>query len=598
MPPPPSTSPDPENLSDDDGGRAESVHDQTPSQPPPLTRGGLIHSYQNYNPKEFPSPTAPPPDVNSAAFEHMLAYGSMRDFTDEELANAIRIDPSMFPGLGPSIESIVAMLRERKRKILETYDLDPTQKVADEEYRRHVSEAQPSAKDRDSFIRATNQEQISDLERLWYRQKDEQSEFARSLMRITTALANKYQIDAMTDAYDFTGREELSVEDALEVKQELELIDALLEQLKNAAENAQLAIIDMEQLAEFAEPGQMEELNKIQEQIENYLRDAAREQGLEKSKEGYSMTPKALRLFQNSILSRIFSQLAASRSGRHSGPIVGEGAVELQRTKDYQFGDSATNIDVPTTVANAAGRFATRSGPRRVGMEDLSIHLTKNNPKCATMVLMDMSGSMRYDGQYINCKRMALGLDGLIRREYPGDFLGFVEMFTFGKQCTIGEVPALMPKQVTIHQPVVRLKADMSNPNVTRIQVPQHFTNIQHSLFLARQVLRAQDTPNRQVMLITDGLPTAHFEDKELFMLYPPDPRTEEATMREAKLCQREQITINIFLLPSWSQSSEDVKFAHRLAQTTGGRVFFTGGKDLDRFVLWDYVSNRRAIIG
>jgi uncharacterized protein with von Willebrand factor type A (vWA) domain len=231
-------------------------------------------------------------------------------------------------------------------------------------------------------------------------------------------------------------------------------------------------------------------------------------------------------------------------------------------------------------------------------MDDLSIHLTKNNPRCASMVLMDMSGSMRYGGQYIQCKRMALALDGLIRSEYPGDFLGFVEMYTFAKRRTVGELPAMMPKMVTIHKPVVRLKADMSNPDISEMQVPQHFTNIQHALSTARQVLRAQDTPNRQVMLITDGLPTAHFEGKDLYLLYPADPRTEEATMREAMLCARDQITINIFLLPSWSQSSEDIAFAHRMAEATKGRVFFTGGKDLDRFVLWDYVKQRRAIIG
>ena len=98
-------------------------------------------------------------------------------------------------------------------------------------------------------------------------------------------------------------------------------------------------------------------------------------------------------------------------------------------------------------------------------------------------------------------------------------------------------------------------------------------------------------------MLITDGLPTAHFEGEKLYMLYPPDPKTEEATMREAMKCQREGITINIFLIPSWSQSREDIQFAQRLAQTTSGRVFFTSGDNLDRFVLWDYVQNRREII-
>ena len=210
---------------------------------------------------------------------------------------------------------------------------------------------------------------------------------------------------------------------------------------------------------------------------------------------------------------------------------------------------------------------------------------------------MDMSGSMRYDGQYVNVKRMALALQGLIQSEYPGDFLRFIEMYTFAKLCAPGEIIDLMPKPVTIHDPWVRLKADMSDGDISEQQIHPHFTNIQHSLQLARQNLVNCDTPNRQIVLITDGLPTAHFEDEWLYMLYPPDAKTEEATMREAALCQREGITINIFLIPSWSQSEEDVRFAHRMAQMTKGRVFFTAGKDLDRFVLWDYVQNRRDII-
>jgi len=128
--------------------------------------------------------------------------------------------------------------------------------------------------------------------------------------------------------------------------------------------------------------------------------------------------------------------------------------------------------------------------------------------------------------------------------------------------------------------------------------VHPHFTNIQHSLQMARRQLATQDTPNRQVILITDGLPTAHFEGSDLFMLYPPDPRTEAATMREAHLCQREGITINMFLVPSWSQSQEDIQFAHRLAEATKGRVFFTAGGDLDRYVVWDYVAQKREVLG
>jgi uncharacterized protein with von Willebrand factor type A (vWA) domain len=137
----------------------------------------------------------------------------------------------------------------------------------------------------------------------------------------------------------------------------------------------------------------------------------------------------------------------------------------------------------------------------------------------------------------------------------------------------------------------------MSDPNLSEAQVPPHFTNIQHGLALARKFLATQDTPNRQVMLITDGLPTAHFEGSVLYLLYPPDPRTEEATLREANLCKREGITINIFLLSAWNQTTEDVRFAHVLAESTAGRVFFVAGRELDRYVVWDYVSRRKQII-
>jgi uncharacterized protein with von Willebrand factor type A (vWA) domain len=229
--------------------------------------------------------------------------------------------------------------------------------------------------------------------------------------------------------------------------------------------------------------------------------------------------------------------------------------------------------------------------------EDIEIHRTRNYPKAATTVLLDMSGSMRYNAMYANVKRMGLALDGLIRSEYPGDFLQFIEMFTFAKARHISEVPNLMPKPVTIYDPWVRLKADMSDPNITEMQLPPHFTNIQHAMQLGRRYLSTQDTPNRQMVIITDGLPTAHFEGSMLYMLYPPDPRTEEATLREAQLCAKEGITINIFLLQSWNQSEEDVRFAYRVAESTKGRVIFTAGQDLDRFVVWDYIKMRKSIV-
>lgn len=565
---------------------------------------GLIHTYQRYDPKHFPSPTAPPPDLASAGFEHMLRYGSMRRLSPEELARAVKLDISQIGGLGPSLDSLIAMLEERKRRILTTYRTDGVVDAARAGFKQAAEEARPPKELRDRYHKAIRNEQIIDLERLWYDSGAENGPMATSLLDVIQRLGDKYQVDELAGKYSFTGRDDMSIPKALETKEELEAIDRLLEQLREAMKNAQLAVIDMEELARFAEASDIENLNQMAQQIGDYLREQAELQGLEETAEGYRLTPQAFKIFQGKLLQEIFDSLQAARSGRHSGPIFGDGAVELPTTKPYEFGDSPANMDIPQTFTNALirtlGADAGTPGSPRISLTpaDIEIHRTRNNPKCATAVLMDMSGSMRYDGQYINAKRMALALDGLIRREYPGDFLSFIEVYTFAKPRHISEVPGLMPKPVTLHQSVVRLKADMSSPDISEYQIPPHFTNLQHALQLARQQLAVQDTPNRQIVLLTDGLPTAHFEGPELFLLYPPDPRTEEATMREALLCKRDGITINIFLLPNWSQTSEDISFAHRLAENTGGRVFFTAGRDVDRFVLWDYVNHRRKIIG
>ncbi|MCA9036966.1 MAG: VWA domain-containing protein [Planctomycetaceae bacterium] len=559
-------------------------------------RGGVIHSYQQYDPGQYPSPTQPAPDLVSPAFEHMLAYGSMREFSEEELANAIRLDPGQFAGLGPSLDALIAMLKERREKILATWETDSVQKKADKQFSRIAQNARPGSKLAKSYWQAVKDEQIYQLEAIWYRAERSDSKFASQVLSVMESLGEKYQIDYLASNWEFKGRKGLSIPEALEILDELKKIEELLKQLEDAKENAQLAVIDLEDLGEFADPEAIANISKYQEMIQQYLKEIMEGQGLSQQKGQIQLAPKAYKLFQGKLLDRIFSGLQASRTGRHQGPIEGDGAVELQRTRPYEFGDSVTSMDIPSTMINAMLRQG-KERPLRLHSDDIEIHRTRNTPRCATMVLMDMSGSMRYDGQYVNVKRMALALNGLITSEYPGDFLRFVEVATFAKLVPQGELLSLMPKIPTITNPVVRLRADMSREEMSEIHIPPHFTNIQHALQMARQSLATQDTPNRQIVLITDGLPTAHFEGSQLYMLYPPDPQTEIATMREGQLCRKEGITINMFLLPSWSQSHEDVQFAHRLAESTGGRVFFTAGRDLDRYVVWDYVNQRREII-
>ncbi len=564
---------------------------------PERHRGGVIHTYQKYDPEEFPSPTQPPPDIVSPVFEHMLQFGSMREFTEEELANAIRLDPGQFAGLGPSLDALIAMLQERKRKILDTWETDSVTKLSRREFQQSANEARPSGKLESAYARAIREEQIYQLENLWYRAEKTDPRFASDLLGVMETLGRKYQIDHLAAQYEFRGRKPLTIPQALEILAELRRIDELLRQLEEARQNAQLAVIDLEELSEFADPQAVADLNRFQEQIQKYLRDLMEGQGLAEQAGRIRLSPRAYQIFQGKLLQRIFSHLKASRTGRHQGPVEGEGAVEIQRTKSYEFGDSVGQMDIPATLINAMLRQGSQR-PLRLRQSDIEIHRTRNNPRCATVVLMDMSGSMRYDGQYVNVKRMALALNGLITSEFPGDFLRFIEIHTFAKLVPQGELISLLPKIPTVTSPVVRLRADMSRDDISEMHIPPHFTNIQHGLKLARQLLATQDTPNRQIILITDGLPTAHFEGSQLYLLYPPDPLTEEATMKEGRCCARDGITINLFLLPSWSQSHEDVQFAHRLAEGTGGRVFFTAGRDLDRYVVWDYVSHRREIIG
>jgi uncharacterized protein with von Willebrand factor type A (vWA) domain len=559
--------------------------------------GGVIHVYQKYDPVNLPGPTQPPPDLVSPAFEHLLEYGDLRELSEEELARMVKLDPSQIANLGPSLAHLKKLLEERKRKILATYETTAVQAEAKKRFTDKADALTPPGKLAKRYKDAVREEQLYDLENLFYQADGDQSKFARGLVQLVQALGDKYQVDELAGKYAFTGRQRLGIPEALQVKQELEEIDKLLKQLEEAEKTAQIGVIDLGELSKFVEEADIEGLRQLQQQIDEYVREVAKQQGIEgDARKGFQMTPKAYRLFQSKVLTRIFSDLQASRTGRHPDAVEGDGATESPLTKPYEFGDSVAHMDIPGSFTNALLR-AGPGLPVRLTPDDIVVHKTRNTPKAASVVLLDMSGSMRYDGLYINVKRMGLALDGLIRSEYPGDYLQFIEMYTFAKPRPVAEVATLMPKIPTLHSPVVRLSADMSDPKYTEYDIPWHFTNIQHGLQTARKLLANQPTPNRQVMLITDGLPTAHFEGSKLFLLYPPDPRTENATLREARLCAREGITINIFLLSNWNQSREDIRFAYKMAESTKGRVIFAAGRELDRYVVWDYISRRKTIV-
>src|SRR5262249_41904947 len=152
----------------------------------------------------------------------------------EEMARAVRIDPSQIKGLGPSLEALMEILRERKRKILETYETARVENEARQSFLNQAQGMQPPKLLAKRFERAVREEQLRDLEQLWYAAGRESDRFARQLLHLVERLGEKYQVDELAAKYEFTGRTPLTVPEALQVKEELEMIDRLLNQMEEA----------------------------------------------------------------------------------------------------------------------------------------------------------------------------------------------------------------------------------------------------------------------------------------------------------------------------------------------------------------------------
>ncbi|MFM8413877.1 MAG: hypothetical protein ACKOCX_04045, partial [Planctomycetota bacterium] len=234
------------------------------------TLGGIVHTYQRYDPVAVPPPRPPETDLVSAAMEHVLEFGDLDELelTPEQLADAIVLDPEQIKGLGPSLDSLKRKLEEIRRKILERYEAESVRKRARQEFRQAAARVRPPERHREAFERAVREEQLKRLERLWYAQEDDQGRFAADLVKLSDRLGTIYQLDELATKWTFTGREKLGVEEALEVKAKLEEIERLLKQLEEARKNARVVLIDMEALAQYAESAELEELDRIRRQVE------------------------------------------------------------------------------------------------------------------------------------------------------------------------------------------------------------------------------------------------------------------------------------------------------------------------------------------
>lgn len=312
---------------------------------------------------------------------------------------------------------------------------------------------------------------------------------------------------------------------------------------------------------------------------------------VEKDEEGrYYVTPKGIRRVETKALEELFQIARKDKLGKHDTEFRGAGQTLHEESKPYEFGDPVSNLNMHETLKNALYRQGGGS-PIHVTEEDLVVYDTEYQTSCATVVLLDMSGSMTRYGKFGQAKKVALALQSLLRSRYQGDFLQVVGFYTYASPLSERQLLSAAPKPVSIYDSRVRLRINLDRP--PRF-VPEHFTNIHAGLQFARRILRKHPSPNKQIIIVTDGEPTAHIEGREIVMIYPPAEQTARLTLAEAKRCADEGLTISSFALIEDYFYLGLVNFVERLAQVTRGVAAFCNSDDLGNMVLESFVGGRK----
>jgi uncharacterized protein with von Willebrand factor type A (vWA) domain len=323
---------------------------------------------------------------------------------------------------------------------------------------------------------------------------------------------------------------------------------------------------------------------------------------VEKDRDGrFLVTPKGIRRVENKALEELFNVTRKDKLGKHDTEFRGAGQTVHEESKPYEFGDPVSNLNLHETLKNALYREG--SVPDAVSVRDAGaarIHVTEDDfvvydtefqTSCATVVLLDMSGSMLRYGKFSGAKKVAMALQSLVRGRYQGDFLQVVGFYTYASPLSERELLYSAPKPVSIYDPRVNLRINLDQP--PRF-VPEHFTNIHAGLQFARRILRKQPAANKQIITVTDGEPTAHVEGRELVLIYPPAERTANITLAEAKRCAAEGIHLSSFALIEDYFYLGLVNFVQQMAQVAGGVAAYCNADDLGNMVIESFVGGWR----
>ena len=268
-------------------------------------------------------------------------------------------------------------------------------------------------------------------------------------------------------------------------------------------------------------------------------------------------------------LGEIYARLRHQSLGSHAVPEEGRFGERLEQTKPYEFGDPF-HLHMPRTVRNAIDRDGPQT-PVALRHDDFEIYRSERMTSTATAMLVDLSWSMALRGSFQAAKKVALALHNLVTSRFPKDTFHVIGFAAYAKELPAHELPFLQWDEYVLG------------------------TNMQHALLLGERLLAKHAAGAKQIIMISDGEPTAHLDGARARFAYPPTAETYRATFRAVKRCTASGIAINTFML----DADRHLKaFVDAIARINGGRVFFTSPDQLGEYILVDYVRGKRQRVG
>jgi uncharacterized protein with von Willebrand factor type A (vWA) domain len=344
------------------------------------------------------------------------------------------------------------------------------------------------------------------------------------------------------------------------VVSQLSDLEQLEQMLAGAPSPGALAEVDIDrarQLLGEEDARSLEALGRLSRQL--------RQAGLVEQKGGrMRLTPRGLRRIGDQALADLYTKLQRYRHGQHPVGTAGGGHERAGETKLYEWGDPF-NLSIQQTVRNALARRGPGT-PVQLSPADFEIERTEALTRSATVIMLDLSLSMPMRGNFVAAKKMTMALHSLISGRFPSDYLGIVGFSRSAREISFRDLPE------------VSWDYDWG-------------TNIQHGLVVARQLLSHQ-RGTRQVIMVTDGEPTAHWPvgATEPVFAYPATQETIDATLVEVARCTRDHIRINTFALDSTGYLRH---FVEQMTRLNRGKAFFTTPESLGDYVLVDFIESR-----